>query len=244
MSYFVQINPEKLTEDARRSAAIVELTPFSHRMAFVSNELAQRGFFGGNNLSQVSSGQLQLPLLTWPFLDFLAASKLNLSRLVELGSGNSTLWFARLFAQVVSFETHPEWCEQIRKRVPENCQVNLVSESELLECKMVFDSSDWLLVDFAGRRSQFIKNMLTKHSTALPGVVVLDNADWYRTGARFLHDAGYVEIPFFGFKSGQTHLSCTSIFLKDASILQRQDPTFRVPRFCRSSVGNSWDVVE
>ncbi len=244
MNYFMKIKSDGLSDDMRRSGAVVELNAFSHRMAFISNEMSYRGFFSNNNFTQISSGKDQLPLLTWPFLDFMKSISFKLPRLIELGSGNSTLWFANIFEHVISYETNGEWFLQVQKRAPANCGVNLVSEEELLACNLTFEPTDWLLVDFAGRRSQFIKNMLSIERRVLPAVVVLDNADWYRNGADLLRKIGFIEIPFFGFKSGQTHLSCTSIFFSNIESFRPADNVFISPHFCRVSIENAWDKID
>ena len=244
MTYFLQVNPKLLSEQLKQNAAFIELNPFSHRMAFVSNELLGRGFFLENNINQVTTGQVQLPLLTWPFLDFISSIDIDKSNLIELGSGNSTLWFAKIFKSVVSYETNQDWCNQIKNKAPKNCEVIYISEPELVFCDLNFNSNDWLLIDFSGHRSQFIFNMLNKEKKILPPVIILDNSDWYRRGSGLLHNAGYVEIPFFGFKSGQMHLSCTSIFFKDATALSRKSSDFNIPKQCMLSKNNEWDNFE
>jgi hypothetical protein len=244
MSFYLKVNPDQLPTQLKNSPSVLELNPFSHRMAFASNELLSRGFFTENNLSQLSSGQIQLPLLTWPFLDFILANELSFTNLVELGSGNSILWFSKIFENVVSYETNQDWCNQISDRAPSNCHINYISEPDLLKCDISFSPSDWLLIDFAGRRTQFIFNMLQRKDYLLPGVIILDNSDWYRKGAQLLNSEGYIEIPFFGFKSGQMHLSCTSLFVKNISNLKNKSSNFKAPAQCLKNINNLWDSIE
>lgn len=241
MAYFLQVDPEKLSEQIKKNTSSIELNPFSHRMAFISNELLGRGFFSENNIHQLIAGQVQLPLLTWPFLDFILTINNEKTKLIELGSGNSTLWFAKLFKSVVSYETNQDWCNQITKKAPANCRIIYTSEPELILSNIDFNLNDWLLIDFAGHRTQFIFNMLSKKNKILPSVIILDNSDWYRKGAGLLYAEGYVEIPFFGFKSGQMHLSCTSIFFKDAAALNQKSQNFKIPKQCMLSENNAWD---
>ena len=244
MTYFLQVNPEQLSEQIKQNATFIELNPFSHRMAFVSNELLGRGFFSENNINQLTTGQVQLPLLTWPFLDFILSIDIERSNLIELGSGNSTLWFAKIFKSIVSYETNLDWYNQIISKAPANCRIIHTSEPELIQCDIDFNSNDWLLIDFSGRRSQFIFNMLSKKNKVFPSVIILDNSDWYRKGAGLLHAEGFVEIPFFGFKSGQLHLSCTSVFFKDSAALIQKSQDFKTPKQCMLSKNNAWDNFE
>jgi hypothetical protein len=82
---------------------------------------------------------------------------------------------------------------------------------------------------------------LAKLSQRRPSAVVLDNADWYRNGARVLTDYGYREIPFHGFKSGQSFVSCTSLFVDpDQALPAVKEPFFR-PAFARR-FENAWDL--
>ena len=242
MSFYIKVNPEQLPEQLKTSSALLELNPFSHRMAFISNEVFSRGFFSENNLSQISNEQLQLPLLTWPFLDFITSIDMEKLTLIELGSGNSTLWFAKKFKNIISYETNIDWYDQIKNKAPDNCLINFISEPELVEENIIYSSTDWLLIDFGGRRTQFINNMLKRENQNLPAVIILDNSDWYRRGAGLLHDQGFIEIPFFGFKSGQMHLSCTSIFLKNTSALKRKSLDFVIPKYCITNTTNAWDL--
>ena len=244
MSLYLKVNLEQLPDQLKNSSALLELNPFSQRMAFISNELVARGFFTENNLVQLSSGQTQLPLLTWPFLDFILANEVSLVNLVELGSGNSTLWFAKIFKNVISYETNEDWCKQIKDKAPSNCNINFIGEADLLKHEIDFTEEDWLLIDFAGRRTQFIYNMLKRKNKPLPAVIILDNSDWYRKGAELLSSEGYFEIPFFGFKSGQMHLSCTSMFVKDITKLKKLSQNFRVPKQCLLNSSNAWDLLD
>ena len=182
----------------------------------------------------------QQPLLTWSFLDFMATRKLDDQNLVELGCGNSTVWFGQRFKSVRSFETDPRWIELVTKKVPSNVTVTQITRAELESASFSFSSSDWLLVDFAGNRTCFLESML--HKGVKPSHIILDNSDWYRMGASLLIDSGYTEIPFFGFKSSQTWISCTSIFLLGLPSMLKEG-TFETPQNARA-INNSWDKLD
>ena len=49
------------------------------------------------NLEQFKKKETDLPILTWPFLDFIQGLDLKDITLHELGSGNSTIWFSNVF---------------------------------------------------------------------------------------------------------------------------------------------------
>lgn len=240
---FLRVQKDRLPADQvdalYAQGLILDLDGDLLRHLFMLREGKDRGFFIDNNLSQVSDGKSQLPLLTWSFLDYLSTRKLDDQSLVELGSGNSTLWFSKKFQSVQSYETDPRWSYEISKALPSNATVNLVDIQALQSAEINIKQTDWLLIDFAGKRTQFIDSMLRKGIK--PAKVILDNADWYRNGAALLIEAGYTEIPFFGFKSGQTWISCTSIFLLGLPDSLREG-AFEVPKNARP-IKNSWDQL-
>jgi len=243
MAFYAKLDLSKMNVPGQTVPGAVQMSEQSARLAFAHTELMSRGFFIDSDLNQISAGQSQLPLLTWPFLDFLQSTERSFERLIELGSGNSTKWLARIFTEVQSFETNPEWCEQVRKDVPANCTINLVTEEQIIDLDISYKESDSVLVDFAGKRSMYIKKLLERKG-ALPNTIFLDNADWYRNGAELLHKAGFAEIPFFGFKSGQTWLSCTSLFTRDVKNLISKNKMMKVPVTARIANNNAWDVIE
>lgn len=240
---FLRIQKDRIPTDQvdafYAQGLILDLDGDLLRHLFMLREAKDRGFFIDNNFSQVSDGKSQLPLLTWSFLDYLSTRKLDGQRLVELGSGNSTLWFSKKFQSVKSYETDPRWSYEISKALPSNATVNLVDIQALQSAEIDLMHTDWLLIDFAGMRTQFIDAMLKKGIK--PAQVILDNADWYRNGATLLIEAGYTEIPFFGFKSGQTWISCTSIFLMGLPNSLKEG-TFIVPQNARV-MKNGWDQL-
>jgi len=56
-----------------------------------------------------------LPFLVWDAIRFLARELRPGSRVLELGSGNSTLWFLGRGAWVTSLEHDPTWAEHVRE---------------------------------------------------------------------------------------------------------------------------------
>lgn len=160
-------------------------------------------------------------------LDFLSAIDVSKIDLIELGSGNSTHVFSTMFHQVISYENNASWAETLEHHLPANVTLHRFTGETLDPQSVPVEPEHWLLVDFSGKRTRFISEFLTGKSTdMLPVVVILDNSDWYRNGARLLATAGYREIPFYGMKSGQTWISCTSF-----SFCQRESNWLLVNHF-------------
>ena len=77
-----------------------KLTESPEKSSFVYREVSQRGFFLQSNLEKVDDWNKQLPLLTWPFLDFIKTLDLKDIILHELGAGSSTIWFSNKFKNI------------------------------------------------------------------------------------------------------------------------------------------------
>lgn len=105
------------------------------------------------------------------------------TRVLEIGGGNSTLWFLGRGASVTTVETSPEWGEQIKRRAGadgERLTLLLLGGEAAREAvrAMPDGSFDALLVDSesaANWRADFIADGRSKVRPG--GIVVLDNSD-------------------------------------------------------------------
>lgn len=237
MRYYARLNPAKVDESFLNREEVLRLSDVGAQLGFGLSVLNERGLLRDPNRLDP---QQPVPLLTWPFLDFVDSLDFSSQRLLELGAGSSTLWFQRRFARLRSFETNPEWLHSLRPHLAANVELALLELSDLEAARVSYQGEEVVLVDFAGRRTRFLSRFLATLSGERPQAIVLDNADWYRNGAAALAQHGYVELPFHGFKSGQSYLSCTSLFIDPARFAPRAKAPFPRPAFSRS-LENSWD---
>ena len=85
-----------------------------------------------------------VPWFTYPAIRQLGRMVAPAWRVLEYGSGNSTLWWAARVAEVVSVEHDPAWAFRLRERIPAN-----VSLSERVMDDPVGDEiSDLLLLEY------------------------------------------------------------------------------------------------
>lgn len=237
MRYYARLNPAKVDEAFLNREEVVRMSDVGAQLGFGLSVLHERGLVRDPSALDAQEG---LPLLTWPFLDFLESLELAQESVLELGAGNSTLWLQRRFARVRSFETNPEWQAMLSARVAANVDLCLVDQETLEAADIEYRDESFVLVDFAGRRTRFLGNFLARCAERRPSAIVLDNADWYRHGAKVLARHGYLELPFHGFKSGQAFVSCTSLFIDPARFAPTlKEPFFR-PAFARR-FANAWD---
>jgi len=214
------------------------------RAVFAYDVMDNNGFYEELNLEQVKNDNKQLPMLTWPLLDYIQNLDLKDTTLHELGSGNSTIWFSNIFKEVESYETDKEWYETLKPKVKKNVLLKLVKLENIYECLFNFKSKDWLLIDFAGKRTKFVNNLVKLSDDKIPAQIIFDNSEWYRNGAKILIDRGYIEIPFYGFKSDGERISCTSLYLLKNSFNIKNFSEFYYPKFSIKISDNKWDTIK
>ncbi|HEY3665434.1 MAG TPA: hypothetical protein VGL19_05515 [Polyangiaceae bacterium] len=238
--HYARLNAQSASKELLNREGVIKLDDFGAQLGFGVSVLRERQFFQGQSGVPPTPEAAQ-PILTWPFLDFIEQLELREQSLIELGAGYSTLWFSKRFAHVRSFETDPAWHASLSKLVGNNVELSLVPVAQLESAQLEYRGEPWLLVDFAGKRTAFLKQFLNRLEAAhRPSAVVLDNSDWFRRGAALLTQRGYLELPFYGFKSGQSWISCTSLFVDPARFAPLQKSEFFQPAFSRAP-DNDWD---
>jgi len=240
--YYARLNAAQAPKELLAREGVVKLNDFGAQLGFGVSVLRQREFFQGESGVPPTPDTAQ-PLLTWPFLDFIEHLELREQSLIELGAGFSTVWLSKRFGKIRSFETNPEWHAAVARNVASNVELSLVQLAELENAELEYRGEPWLLVDFAGKRTAFLNHFLARVTAPVrPTAIVLDNADWYRGGAGLLQQHGYLELPFYGFKSGQSWISCTSLFIDPARFAPTQRAPFFQPAFSRE-LHNTWDAL-
>jgi len=163
-----------------------------------------------------------IPWVTYSFIDFIKSHlKKNLS-VFEFGSGNSTFFYAKYAALVVSVEHDKAWFEKIVSTKPAN--------SEMIFCELVRDGDycrmplklekkfDIIIVD--GRdRVNCCKQAID--AVSANGVIVLDDSEreFYSEGISLLKKEGFKELSFSGISPGLFYRKSTSVFYKAGNCL-------------------------
>ena len=96
MGTYIKIDKNKLTEEQKKDLSFFELSETQEKLIFIQNSFDSRKFFDTKNNTIISEDN-RYPLLTWPFLDFIANLDLAETKIFELGSGFSTLFFQNIF---------------------------------------------------------------------------------------------------------------------------------------------------
>lgn len=165
-----------------------------------------------------------IPWLTYPAIDLLSCKSLADRRVLEFGAGQSTLWFAKRAASVVSFESDPEWHSNLARALPSNAVVHLSAPS-LDGIQRVLNASerfDIVLVDGLERVTA-AKHALDR--VTRDGVVIVDNSEgnWGPPPSYPIMDlfraAGFMRVDFYGMAPGVIRAHCTSMFFRDGCFL-------------------------
>jgi hypothetical protein len=67
-----------------------------------------------------------MPWLTYPAIDLLRAKQLMDRTVLEFGASESTLWFTRHTASVLSFESDASWQRHVTSQLPANTRVHVL----------------------------------------------------------------------------------------------------------------------
>jgi hypothetical protein len=161
-----------------------------------------------------------MPMLSIPFIDWLNAYDFSDYTLVEFGSGYSTNYFATRFKNVVSFETRPEWFDEINKVKLSNVDLRMSSIEDIACGNYDIDADDKtiFLIDGDAPRDRLAKSLLEKYS---PSIMFLDNSEWHSSVCQKIQDHGYTEIPFWGIRFEDYFDKCTSVFIKNNTIFPK-----------------------
>ena len=170
----------------------------------------------------VDSSGYPVPWLSMPALALLEARVPPGLSVLEYGSGNSTLWWGRRAARVVSVEHDAVFQSRLAPRLPDNVCSLLVTdishgayEQAPARFGRVFDV---VLIDGA-RRVECAHACLSLLKEG--GAVIFDNADRkeYQPGLAHLRQQGFRCIELLGLCALQTWSNTTAIFYRDGNCL-------------------------
>lgn len=169
-----------------------------------------------------------LPWYTYPCMYFLECRDFHDKKVLEFGAGQSTLWWARRAAEVVSFEGDPLWHDQLKPRLSKNVQLFLVPMESPAACleavrriirQQQLGSFDVIVIDGL-YRTELIEDALDLRSDG--GVIIADNSEGYGIRDGFAA-SGLERVDFYGHAPGVVLPHCTSIFFSHESFLFRPD---------------------
>ena len=225
-------------ENDKLLSLALELNP-ENNLDFYYGYLKNIGIFSVKKGEIIKVKSNPMPLLTNSFLSWFETQSWNNKNLLELGSGSSTLYFAKYFKYLTSIETNHDWYHKLLPEIKKS--VNLKKKDLILSSleDEKINAFDVVLIDAAENRARIARYLAINK---FEGIIFFDNAEKYRNSIRILEEAGFSEIPFFGIKPTQDWVSCTSVLIrdKDMSKIFKSD-WIKVPKFSSLDLSNRWD---
>jgi hypothetical protein len=155
----------------------------------------------------------EIPWFSYPAIEYLDQLDFSGRTVFEFGAGNSSLYWSRRAARVVSVEHDRAWYERLRVRLPAGHELHLVEDPG--EYPRVLaryaERFDVIVVDGIMRRACCAAAVA---HLAPGGLVILDNSDWHHRCAAVLRGAGLLEVDFAGFGPVNGYTWTTSLFFQ------------------------------
>lgn len=185
--------------------------------------LVDKGWFKAfKTKSSIDENGQPIPWVTYSFIDVIKERINNGHDILEFGSGNSTIFYAKNARSVYSVENDKEWFDR-------NAGLNLPNV-QIVHCPVVRDGDYSKSGVSTGRKFHIIivdgrdrvnccKQAI--HSLTEDGVIVLDDSERekYQEAHAFFKANGFLHLPFTGMAPGVIISKCTSIFYKHNNCL-------------------------
>jgi hypothetical protein len=173
-----------------------------------------------------------LPWLTYPAIDFLGSLAYEGKKVLEFGSGYSTLWWAQRADSVISLEADQRWMDAMADQMPANATVLPLPTDPTDRYHRTVDVVGFLAEHVRGQKFDVIVidgvDRVGTARASLPylaagGIFVTDNSDSHMqpTGAMPLldvfRDVGMRRVDFYGMGPSILFPQCTSIMFYDGA---------------------------
>ena len=156
----------------------------------------------------------KLPLLTYDFINFFSKQKLKDKTLVEIGAGESTLYWEKKFNRVISYEHDLFYFDQIKKKLKKKTtQLHLFNKYILTNKKFLENVkiADYIIIDNNPNYiSRYDFSLCVTKNKKKTSSIILDNGLWNLDAYNYLRDNFFVK-DFPGLNKSK-ELTVTSIF--------------------------------
>lgn len=168
----------------------------------------------------VDSANAKIPWYTYPAIEYLDNIDFSDKIVFEYGSGDSSAYWARKAKLVHSAEHNKEWYEKIKNEIAENQIIELCeNEKDYLDAiNKIPGNIDIIIIDGVYREkcARLVQGHLSDG-----GIVILDNADWYKETSKYLREKlDLLEVDFHGFGPINSYTWTTSIFFTRSARFQ------------------------
>ena len=157
-----------------------------------------------------------IPWYTYPFIDYISDVDTSKWRIIEFGSGQSTLYWASRAASVLALENTSAWLEKMRGLVPSNVELRFFENEKTLDELATLDFIPDLVVVDGWKRWECVKKSIEIFGRS--PIYILDNSDWLPKTAAAMREAGLTEIRFKGFGPINGYAWATSLMVSENNI--------------------------
>ena len=161
---------------------------------------------------------MEKPLLTEEFLLFINKLNIKNKTYLEIGSGNSTIYFSKRFKNITSLEHNKNWFDKLNKKNLKNVSLRLYNPDNLPDILLqeLSKKPDFIMIDNDPRVvsrldiAKFIHN--NKKNDC---IILLYNGTWNLDAFSFLRKYYYC-LDFIG-KRYDGNTSVTSVFFTNTN---------------------------
>ncbi len=181
--------------------------------------LYEEGWFeAACDYKSINRAKEPIPWWTYSFNDFFIPQLTSDIEIFEYGSGNSTIFLAKIVQNITSIEHDKAFYNFQIPKIPKNVTLKfqLLDKYNGKYSKVILNESklfDLIIID--GRdRVNCIKNSISRLSEH--GIIILDDSQrhQYQTGIDFLIENNFKYISFTGISAGTYKKKATSIFYR------------------------------
>jgi hypothetical protein len=171
--------------------------------------------------SVIDQNNEPIPWWTYSFIDFIKDKLKNNLRILEFGSGFSTIWLSFRVKEVIAMEDHSGWAAKTRLRINKNSsiiEVPAINDFRYYK-EQINGLFDIIIIDNRGNRIECAEQNLDKLTHS--GVLIWDNTDgedWPLIKS-IMAEKGFKEISFTGMTAQELKLSKTTLFYRSENCL-------------------------
>jgi predicted O-methyltransferase YrrM len=186
-----------------------------------------------------------IPMMSYGLIEYLMGLDLSGFRVLELGGGHSTEFWAQRTKSVLTLETDSEWARVLAAHAFPNVEIRPTTAERIdADIDGIATGFDAIIIDASASRYRCAKAALKVLNKG--GFILLDNADWYPNTCALLRAADLIQVDFADFRPLKWYRCATSLFLhKDFRARPRYG---RLPQPLIGgkdiAAANDWDRIE
>ena len=158
-----------------------------------------------------------IPWITYPAIDYLSSFNFSGKKVLEFGSGNSTLWWENTGALVTSIEHDSYWYKKMVSKVK---SAKIIHESKNYDYFFKDSSIPFDIISIDGGDREAAGKAAVLHFQTYGGdMIILDNSDWYDDLVLYIDNSlNHFRADFHGFTPLNDYKSVTSIWLSNKAM--------------------------